>query len=159
VRERERQLYYVREGYEMGPNGLPISKKPLGEDLNAGTALAIHESENSKGVWQKFKQESELGQRLFGYSRKIDETDSPLYERLRGFKDMTSINESETAKVIRTFRRLDTKFSQYDFLKFATKYIVPDIIDGFLMKDKNLIDLYCGEKVALTNLGSSNYQS
>lgn len=66
------------------------------------------------------------------------ESDDPLYSALRsvGSRFGRLFDENEQAKVIRAIREIDPYFKMDAFNTQLKEYIVPEIIDAFLMADK-----------------------
>ncbi|KAI8905946.1 hypothetical protein EDD86DRAFT_193467 [Gorgonomyces haynaldii] len=140
-------------------NGLPVMDGPVQADVNAGSGLIMHQSSRLQAMWKKFKEDSDLGQRLFGYTRSMEESGNPLVDRLRGMRDMTRFDESEKAKIIRMIRDYEPSFTEHRFLKEATQFIVPELIEGWISSDLEILRQWCGEKAIAKFEAEVEYQT
>lgn len=151
-RMRERQEMIQDRKIVRGANGLPVKRGPVAANDEA-MGIELHQGSRIASAWSKFKSESELGQRLFGFTQKIDETDSPFMNRVRGIRGSFNMNENETATVVRALRQVDPEFSEHAFLKEVTQFTAPDLIEAYLGGDLATLRIWCGERVHSSHIG------
>lgn len=126
----------------------PVFKQQriVAPDENAGQNIVLHKSSKMANAWNKFKQESTIGQTLSSVKRGVEESDHPIFEFIRSWREKTRINETEEAKVVKFIKSVDPTFRKDLFLKEMTQYIIPDVVELVLMEDERGIMPWCSER-------------
>ena len=119
--------------------------RQIGPNENAGQDVVLHKSSRISNAWNKFKQDSAIGQTLFSVKRGVEESDHPVFEFIRNWRERTRIKETEEAKVIKCIKTVDPLFRKDLFLKEMTQYIIPDILELVLKEDAIGISPWCSE--------------
>ena len=144
IRQKEQQerLKRIRAQSRLGATD---PTKPCLPDPEAGANVVLHRSSRINEAWRKFKEESSIGKGIFSFRRSIEESDSPFMERLRQLVMTTKVEESEHARVIRAIKQIDPLFSTDAFLKEATQYTIPEIMESYLKCESDVLKQWCSE--------------
>jgi hypothetical protein len=121
----------------------------------AGAALVLSkEASKPPSRWETMKQTSPLFQKAAELREAYDESESPVISKLRSVTEWIGSfsEENEMAQVTRRMRYLDPSFDVEGFAKDLREYIIPEVLDAYLMADKEALKLWCGEAVSLFSL-------
>ncbi|KAI9105944.1 hypothetical protein DFS34DRAFT_601516 [Phlyctochytrium arcticum] len=148
IREKERaeMLQHQKSRIPLGIPGVPNPHRIVASDPEAGQNVELHRSSRIAESWRKFKEESPVAQKLFAAKRGFDESDNPTVERIRDFFQAAAFEETETAQVVRAFKAVDPSFRTDKFLKEATMYFVPEILEAYLKADAAVLREWCSER-------------
>ncbi|KAJ3280460.1 protein translocase subunit [Borealophlyctis nickersoniae] len=148
VRERERaeQIAEQSGGIPIGIPGVVNPHRVVAADPEAGASVVTHRSSRLAESWRKFKEESPIAQKLFSVRRGFEESDHPLVERVRDFFTSAAFEETEQAQVVRAIKVVDPSFRLDKFLKEATTYMIPEIMEAYLKGEAHILRDWCGER-------------
>ena len=105
----------------------------------------LHKSGKFAEAWGSFKRESPLFQKLSSVKRGMEENDSAFLRFFRNLKEKTTFDETETTKVVKAFKAVDTEFTQHAFLNEAAHFIIPDILEAYLKQDAKTMKEWVNE--------------
>lgn len=120
---------------------LQKKSRKVEQDLNA-TGIELHKSSKFANAWNN----SSLKQTISTLGRGVEESDHPIAEFIRTWRDKTRINETEEAKVIRSIKNVDPTFKKDLFLKEMTLYIIPDVLELVLKENAVALAPWCAER-------------
>ncbi|KAL2915909.1 protein translocase subunit [Polyrhizophydium stewartii] len=143
VRERERQER-IEAAKRRNPLGADPSR-PVLPNPDAGGNVVMHKSSQVTEAWRKFAEDNPLGRTLFAARRKIEESDNPVLERFRGLFTNTRVEETEYARTVRALKQVDPSFTVESFLKEATQYTIPELMEAFIKSDVETLKEWCSE--------------
>jgi import inner membrane translocase subunit TIM44 len=148
VRDQKRaELSKLKEKkVAIGPDGLPISQKAISADEES-SGIVMHKSGRLAAAWEKFKNESPVGQSLHNYSRSIEESDNLILRAFRAVKDKFKSDESDAVKVVRAFKSLDPEFSTDEFISELAHFIIPELLEASLQGDRSVLSEWLSEGV------------
>ena len=136
VREKER-AERIAEARASNPFGydpsLPVSANP-----DAGGSVVQHKESKWSEAWKSFKENNPLTKSLLQAHRKIEESDSPFMDRVRGimYSVQGAFEETEQAQVVKAIQAVEPGFSIDKFIKEATRWMIPDIMETYLKSDR-----------------------
>ncbi|KAI8823576.1 uncharacterized protein EV422DRAFT_521546 [Fimicolochytrium jonesii] len=145
-KERAELLAYQQSKMPLGIPGVPNPNRIVTADPEAGQNVELHRSSKLAESWRKFKEDSPIAQKLFAVRRGIDESDNPVVERIRDFFSSSAFEETETARVVSALKAVDPTFRTEKFLKEATKYFVPEILEAYLKAEAPILREWCSER-------------
>ncbi|KAI8918987.1 hypothetical protein DFJ77DRAFT_482760 [Powellomyces hirtus] len=145
-KERAEMIAYQRSKLPLGIPGQPDPNQPVNANPDAGESVTLHRSSRLAESWRKFKEDSPIAQKLFAVKRGLDESDHPVLERVRDFFSSSAFEETETAQVVRAFKAVDPTFRTDKFLKDATKYFIPEILEAYLKAESAILREWCSER-------------
>lgn len=125
------------------------TKKRILENPEAGTSI-VHTPQKTS-FWTRFREVNPASRLLSYIKRAADNSDNFLVhfgrELLTSFTERVGsvFSESETASVIRTIKLKKPDFELEEFLKLLRTYIVPEILEGFVMGDLAALRRWCSE--------------
>ncbi|KAI9208171.1 uncharacterized protein BJ171DRAFT_490426 [Polychytrium aggregatum] len=125
----------------------PFSKdsiRMLTADPNAGQSVVLHKTSKWAASWNDFKENSLLSKSVSAIGRRIEESDDPLIDRLRSW--FSPWEDTEEARVITAIRMVDGVFRMDTFLREATEWMVPDILEAYLHSDAQALKAWCTER-------------
>ncbi|TPX30296.1 hypothetical protein SmJEL517_g06117 [Synchytrium microbalum] len=136
VRERERaeRLADARAANPFGAHhAIPVSANP-----EADGSVVEHKESKWSGAWKSFKENNPLTKSLLQAHRRIEESDSPFMDRVRGimYTVQGAFEETEQAQVVRAIQTVEPGFSIDNFIREATRWMIPDIMETYLRSDK-----------------------
>ncbi|KAJ3373456.1 Multifunctional pyrimidine synthesis protein CAD [Kappamyces sp. JEL0680] len=137
-REKQELLAEKQKNIKLDEFGLPQGSSQIKPDDEA-TGMVMHRSSRLAAAWEDFKTKSPLGQTLHSYKRSVEESNNPLLRAWRNLKEKTTVNETETARVVRAFKQVQHDFDQHVFLKEAANFMIADILDAYLKGDKAVL--------------------
>lgn len=146
-KERAEMLAYQQSQTPLGIPGVPNPNRHVTANPEAGANVELHRSSRLAESWRKFKEDSPIAQKLFAVKRGLEESDHPLVERVRDFFSGSAFEETETAQVVRAIKAIDPTFRTDKFLKDATKYFIPEILEAYLKADSLTLQEWCSERV------------
>ncbi|TPX69446.1 hypothetical protein SpCBS45565_g02463 [Spizellomyces sp. 'palustris'] len=145
VRERTR-ADKVEVQTPLGIPGVPNPHRKVVSDPEAGGNVELHRTSKLAASWRKFKEDSPIAQKLFAVKRGFDESDHPVVERVRDFFQAAAFDETETAQVVRALKAVDPGFRTERFLKEATMYYIPEIVEAYLKGEAAVLREWCSER-------------
>ncbi|KAI8928326.1 hypothetical protein BC831DRAFT_548432 [Entophlyctis helioformis] len=145
LREKERQEWLEIQRKNIRPGSGPDPTKPVLPNPEAGGNVVLHRSSRMAESWRKFAEESTIGRTMFAARRSVEESNNPIIERMRNLFSRTNVEESEQARVVRAFRAVDPYFTLDGFLKEATRYTIPEIVEAYLKGDVATIKEWASE--------------
>ncbi|KAJ1530138.1 protein translocase subunit [Nowakowskiella sp. JEL0078] len=83
---------------------------------------------------------------MLSLRRGIEETDSPLMDRVREIFASPVFQESEQARVVKAFQSVDPSFNLEEFTSELAEFVVPDIMEAYLSGDAVLLEEWCSER-------------
>lgn len=139
-----------RESIELSLKNRPKAKG-FQERSDAGSSLVpVAESRHSR-IWQRFK-ENNPASLLFSYIRRATEhSDNVLVhfgrELISSFTARVAsvFSETETASVLKIAKQKRPDFVLHDFMKLLRGYIVPEILEAFIIGDLPSLRRWCSE--------------
>ncbi|KAI8996054.1 hypothetical protein BC832DRAFT_304744 [Gaertneriomyces semiglobifer] len=146
VREKERAELLASRKTPLGIPGVPNPHRVVTADPEAGANVELHRSSKLAESWRKFKEDNAMMQKLFAVRRGFQESDNPVLESVREFFSSAAFEETEQAQVVRAFRAVDPMFSLDKFLKDATKWYLPEILEAYLKADAKTLQDWCSER-------------
>jgi import inner membrane translocase subunit TIM44 len=84
---------------------------------------------------------------MLNVKKSVDESSSPFLSIARWFADSTPRVESEEALVVRAFRQVDPKFTIDGFMRDASEFYIPDVMDAIISGDLVVLKDWCSEAV------------
>ena len=117
---------------------------------NAGENVILHETakvdENGQ-KWQENWEKSTLGKKLADLKIMYEESENGFVSTVRSVTDKIGsfFDETEGAKVIKTFKQMDPAFNQEDFLREVRAYILPEVLDAYVKGDADVLKLWLSE--------------
>jgi import inner membrane translocase subunit TIM44 len=153
VREQKKKELMAKRApkqVRLGPDGLPLIEGPVKADEES-TGIVMHKSSRLAEAWSKFKSESAIGQTWYSYKRNLEEKDSPLLQFWRNIRESTKSEESEGAKVVRLIRTVDPTFEQNAFLDEVAHFIIPELLEAYLLGNEKVLKEWVTEGVLLIN--------
>ncbi|KAL3895838.1 MAG: hypothetical protein SGCHY_004457 [Lobulomycetales sp.] len=145
-----------------------LENEALNEDVkrivdvnpNAGEEVVLHSDSRVQNGWAKFSEKSYVIQGLLNAKKTIDQSSNPILDRLRSAFTPSERVESEEAKVVRAFRMVDPRFSLDAWMRTATEFYIPDVIDAITRGDLASLKPWASESVyAQTSALISSYTS
>ncbi|KAJ3320267.1 protein translocase subunit [Boothiomyces sp. JEL0866] len=124
--------------------GIPRVEGPIEENADA-SGVVLHKSSKFNEAWEKFKQDSPIAQKLFSFSKTLEENDSSVMRFWRNLREKTVIEESETVQVIRAIRAVEPTFNQNDFLQETAHFVIPDLLEAYLKGEEALLQEWLTE--------------
>lgn len=76
----------------------------------------------------------------------MEESDNPVIERFREWFG-GAMQESEEAQVVRMFQSVDPTFSIDKFMRDATEFYIPDVMDAYIKGDLKTLKEWCSDAV------------
>eukprot|EP00842_Homolaphlyctis_polyrhiza_P003691 jgi/Hompol1/4322/HPOL_001576-RA len=145
IREKERQerIEAIKRRNPLAAVSDP--SRPVLPNPEAGGSVVMHKSSKMAESWRKFSEESAVGRTLFAARRSIEDSQNPVISRLRDLFSTSNVQETEHARVIRAFKQIDPMFSLDAFLKEATQYTLPDLLEAYFKGDAKLMKEWCSE--------------
>ncbi|KAJ3270891.1 protein translocase subunit [Terramyces sp. JEL0728] len=146
IREKEKEELLAKRK-AVNPTdefGIPRVEGPIEENEEA-SGVVLHKSSKFNETWEKFKQDSPIAQKLFSFSKSMEENDSAVLRFWRNLKEKTVMEESETVKVIKAIRSVDPTFNQSEFLQETAHFVVPDLLDAYLKADEAVLQEWLTE--------------
>lgn len=136
VREKER-AERIAEARASNPFGNDCSR-PVSANPDAGAAVVQHKESKWSEAWKSFKENNPLTKTLLQAHRKIEESDSPFMDRVRGimYTVQGAFEETEQAQVVKAIQTVEPGFSIDKFLREATRWMIPDIMETYLRSDR-----------------------
>jgi import inner membrane translocase subunit TIM44 len=128
---------------------MPASARPVLPNAEAGgSVVMVKESKWSESI-RKFQEKNPLVVGFSNLSKKLEETDSPMLERARDvwYRMASVFDETEEAKCIKAFKEVDPSFQKDIFLREATEFIIPELLEAHLKGDLLTLREWCSEKV------------
>ncbi|KAJ3206102.1 protein translocase subunit, partial [Clydaea vesicula] len=121
-------------------------KRIVQANPEAGQNIVIHKETKMNQRWADFKENNILFQNLLKVQKTVEESENPILERFRDwFSGMGE--ESEEAQVVKAFRMCDPSFSLDSFLRDATQFYIPDIMEAYLKGDEPVLKMWCSEQL------------
>jgi mitochondrial import inner membrane translocase subunit TIM44 len=86
-------------------------------------------------------------QKIFSLKDTYNESENPLISTARGISDRVAgfFAENETAHVIKKFREIDPSFQLEPFLRDMREYILPEVLDAYVMGDAETLKLWLSD--------------
>lgn len=84
------------------------------------------------------------------------DSENPVITTVRGVSSTLGrwFAETETAKVTKWFKELDGDFNTEAFLRELREYIVPELVDGYVNCDRQVLKAWCSEAVSTFPISS-----
>lgn len=144
---RERKLAARRERETLVNPRAALEARKTEANPEAGVNVVMHRTSKLAQGWESFKESNPLMQRIFSVSRSLEETDSPLLDAVRNFRDRLSgiFAETETARVNKAFSLVEPGFRSDRWLKWATEYAIPEVIESLIRSDDKALKDWCSE--------------
>ncbi|KAJ3121955.1 protein translocase subunit [Nowakowskiella sp. JEL0407] len=120
--------------------------RAVSANLEAGGSVVIHKQSRWAETWKEFTENSPIAKSMFSIKRGIEETDSPLMERIREIFASPVFQETEQSRVVRAFRSVDPSFNLEDFTTEIAEFVVPDIMEAYLSGDAVTLEEWCSER-------------
>lgn len=111
---------------------------------SAGTNITLHKDAAWKEAWNKFKEESKVGQSWKSWRSTYEESENPLISTARSITDTIGgfFAPNEQAMVIKKFREIDPNFQMEPFLRDMREYILPEVLDAYVKGDVETLKLW-----------------
>ncbi|ODV86778.1 hypothetical protein CANARDRAFT_27168 [[Candida] arabinofermentans NRRL YB-2248] len=128
-----------------------LLNKPKAVKANeeAGSALVATDLKPESKLKDKIKilPDSMIGRLLLTLREKWEEAENPLLVLIRTILDKIGgfFDETEGAKVVKTFREMDPNFSIESFSKHLREYIVPELLDAYISGDEKVLKMWLSE--------------
>ncbi|KAJ3409735.1 protein translocase subunit [Chytridiales sp. JEL 0842] len=128
---------------------MPATARPVLPNPEAGGAVVMVKESKWAESLRKFSESNPLAVGISNLSKKIEETDNPLLERARDvwYRIGSIFDETEEARCIRAIKEVDPSFQKDAFLREATEYIIPEMLEAHLKGDLVTLREWCNEKV------------
>lgn len=109
--------------------------------------VVLHKSSKWTKSWESFKEENPMMQKLFTVSKNIEESENPVVETLRDWKDRVAdfFAETEHAKVMKAFQYAEPGFRTDKWMKWVTEYGIPEVMEAMLKSDQLALKDWCSE--------------
>ncbi|KAJ3259082.1 protein translocase subunit [Boothiomyces macroporosus] len=146
VREKEKEELLARRKV-VNPTdefGIPRVEGPIEENEEA-SGVVLHKSSKFNVAWEKFKHDSPIAQKLFSFSKSLEENDSSVMRFWRNLREKTVVEESETVQVIKAIRAVEPTFNQNDFLQETAHFVIPDLLEAYLKGEEELLQEWLTE--------------
>ncbi|EPZ33745.1 hypothetical protein O9G_002383 [Rozella allomycis CSF55] len=106
------------------------------ENPDAGTSVTLHQESAWKQKWDDFSNNNSIIRSAKMIKQNFDESNNVLVYHAR---NLVYSMKSETGKVTRVLMDRDPSFSIDSFLKEATEFILPEIIESYVNCDKDAL--------------------
>ncbi|KAJ3302417.1 protein translocase subunit [Blyttiomyces sp. JEL0837] len=115
----------------------------------AGGSVVLAKESKWQQAWREFQETNPVAVRFSSLAKSIEESENPVVERVREawYRVSSVMDETEEARCVKSFREVEPGFRRESFLKEASDYIIPEILEAHLKGDLNVIRTWCSEKV------------
>ncbi|KAI9141851.1 hypothetical protein BKA69DRAFT_366578 [Paraphysoderma sedebokerense] len=126
-------------------------QKLMEENPEAGSGMVLHKDSKWKATWSSFKENNPVMQRMFSVGKAVTESDNPVVNfgrwLVEGIQDRfgSIFEETETAQATAQIQMVDPTFNVEDFLKEAREFIIPEVMEAYLLSDRDTLKEFCGE--------------
>jgi len=144
-RDAEREARALRMA-SRNPNSV---RRMITANPDAGAGVVMHKSSRLAESWKNFKETNPIALKAFDISKRIEESDNPILDRMRSFMDGFSrvFEETEEAKVVKALQMYDPGFRMDQFMKDVQEWMIPDIMEAYLKEDAATLKEWCSEGV------------
>ncbi|PVV01840.1 hypothetical protein BB560_003728 [Smittium megazygosporum] len=126
--------------------------KAVRADPNAGSGIIMHKDSKWKSSWINFKDNNPLMQNIFKAQKDLEQSENPIVETVRTVKDKIRgvlgffVDETESAQALRQIRdQIDYSFNINDFIRDCREYIIPEVMDAYLLQDIKTLKIWCSD--------------
>ncbi|GMT28467.1 hypothetical protein PFISCL1PPCAC_19764, partial [Pristionchus fissidentatus] len=119
--------------------------------------IELHKSSKWQSGWSKFAEDNAYFNRLIDWKTQLDESDGVAARMYRGITDKISgmfSGSNEVSTVLTEIAKIDSGFDKTEWLKYCEKDIIPNILEGFIRGDLEVLEDWCYERafVALSTV-------